>query len=178
MQSIKTPPRTMMEVFKSLPEGTLAEVINDNLYMSPSPSTAHQRVVRQLAFAIFEFVKQNRNGAEVFFSPYDVFLDEHSNAVQPDIIFISGENKRVIQKDAIHGVPDMLIEILSPFNSDHDRFRKKALYEKFGVREFWLVVPETKESEGFLLKDDKYVELGLYIGKVRSALLGNTEFNF
>ena len=124
MQSIKTPPRTMMEVFKSLPEGTLAELINGNLYMSPAPTPKHQRIIRKLTIAISSFV-DNSNLGEVFIAPCDVFLDQHSNAVQPDIIFISNEQKSIVREDAIHGIPDMLIEILSPSNSDHDLIRKK-----------------------------------------------------
>ena len=71
-----------------------------------------------------------------------------------------------------------VIEILSPFNSDHDRIRKKDLYEQSGVREFWMITPETKESEGFLLKGGKYSELQPHKGKIRSELLGNAEFEF
>lgn len=167
-----------MDVFKSLPEGTLAELINENLFMSPSPTIAHQRVLRQLAFDIFEFVKRNKRGAEVLFAPCDVFLDEYSNAVQPDIVFISDEKKSIIRKDAIHGIPDIVVEILSPFNRDHDRIRKKVLYEKFGVREFWIVDPETKETEGFFLKNGRYSESEQYIGKIRSVLLNDAEFEF
>jgi Uma2 family endonuclease len=177
MQSIKTPPRTMMEVFKSLPEGTLAELIHGNLYMSPAPTTAHQRILLKLTIAISTYV-DNADFGEVFIAPYDVFLDEHANAVQPDIIFVSRKNKSIIGKDAIHGIPDMLIEILSPGNSDHDRVRKKDLYEKCGVTEYWIVAPETKETVGFVLKNGEYSESGRYIAKIRSVLLHDTEFEF
>jgi Uma2 family endonuclease len=171
MESIKIPPRTIMEVFKMLPEGTLAEIINGSIFMSPSPTTRHQVILRQLAFVIFDFIKHKRKGAEIFFSPYDVFLDEHSNAVQPDIVLVSAENKSIIKEDAIHGIPDMLIEILSPSNEDHDLVRKKDLYEKFGVPEYWIINPETKETVGFFLKDGKYRESGHYAGKIHSAIL-------
>jgi len=167
----------MMEVFKMLPEGTLAEIINGNLYMSPAPTPEHQRIIRMLTIAISSFVDNSSSG-EVLFAPCDVFLDEHSNAVQPDIIYVSAEKKIIIREDAIHGIPDMLIEILSPGNSDHDLIRKKNLYEKFGVPEYWIVSPETKETVGFFLKDGKYSESGRYIGKIHSVLLNNTEFEF
>src|SRR5690349_13357565 len=115
MQSALTPPRTVMEVFKMLPEGTLAEIINGQLYISPVPTAEHQRIIRGLSFAIFDFAKTKAVG-EVFFAPYDVFLDEHSNAVQPDIIFVSHQNSSIAKPDAIHGTPNLLIEILSPGN--------------------------------------------------------------
>jgi hypothetical protein len=68
MQSIKTPPRSVMEVFKMLPEGTLAEIINGSIFMSPSPTTRHQAILRQLTFAIVDFLKRNKKEGEVFFA--------------------------------------------------------------------------------------------------------------
>ena len=72
----------------------------------------------------------------------------------------------------------MLIEILSPSNADHDLFRKKNLYEKFGIPEYWIINPETKETVGFFLKDGKYRESGHYVGKIHLVILDNTEFGF
>lgn len=107
-----------------------------------------------------------------------MFLDHHANAVQPDIIFVSAEKKSIVKQDAIHGIPDMLIEILSPSNSDHDLIRKKDLYEKVGVPEYWIVNPVTTETVGFFQKNGKYIESGPYVGKIHSVLLDNTEFDF
>ncbi len=166
----------MMEVFKMLPEGTLAEIINGSIFMSPSPTTKHQAILRQIAFSIYETTKNT--GGEVLFAPCDVFLDEHANAVQPDIFFIVPANQSIIKVNAIHGIPDLVIEILSPSNSDHDLICKRDLYEKFKVPEYWIVDPETKETTGFLIKDGKYSEPETYIGKIRSVVLGNTEFHF
>ena len=160
-----------------LPEGTLAELINGTIYMSPAPNPFHQRALRNLSFAISSFVEQNGLG-EVFFAPCDVYLDNHSNAVQPDIIFISTEKNGIVQKSGIIGIPDMLIEVLSPGNSNHDTITKKALYEKFGVQEYWIVNPDTKETTGYSLKDNQYISLGQFIGKIHSVLLDNQAFEF
>jgi Uma2 family endonuclease len=125
------PPRTLMEVFKMLPEGTLAEIINNRLYMSPSPIGRHQRLITNLTLAIGAFVKSKRLG-EIFVAPFDVFLDEEENAVQPDLIFVSSSKAHITDDEGvIHGVPDMLIEILSPGNPQHDTITKKELYERF-----------------------------------------------
>jgi Uma2 family endonuclease len=172
-----TPPRTIMEVFKMLPEGTLAELINGNLYMSPAPTPKHQRIVLKLTSTILDFIEQGKMG-EVFLSPCDVFFDEHSNAVQPDIIYVSFENSFIVKEDeSIQGVPDLLIEILSSGNSKHDKVRKKDLYEKFGVKEYWIVNPDTKETIGYTLKNGEYKEIGIYSGKIESILL-NHSFEF
>src|SRR6478736_646183 len=131
MQSIKTPPRTIMEVFQMLPEGTLAELINGSLYMSPAPTTQHQRTILDLSVALTTYVKQHKLG-EIFIAACDIYLDEHSNAVQPDIIFISSEKSETVKESGIHGIPDILIEVLSPGISEHDTVVKKELYRKFG----------------------------------------------
>jgi Uma2 family endonuclease len=176
MQGIKTPPRTIGEVFKSLPEGTLAELIDGTLYMSPAPSPKHQRIVGRIFTQLSSYVLENNLG-EVFLSPCDVFFDEHSNAVQPDLIFISSQNSSLVGQEAIHGAPDLLIEVLSPGNSNHDLIRKKGLYEKFGVKEYWIIDPDTKETIGYFLKDGIYISLGTFSGKIRSAQL-QQEFAF
>lgn len=177
MQSITTPPRTIMEVFQMLPEGTLAELINGTIYMSPAPNPFHQRTILNLSLALSSYVKKNRIG-EIFISPCDVYLDNNSNAVQPDIIYISSEKNGIVEKSGILGIPDMLIEVLSPGNSNHDTVTKKALYEKFGVQEYWMVNPDTKETTGYSLKDNEYISLGQFIGKIHSALLDNQMFEF
>lgn len=170
MRFADNPPRTIMEVFKILPEGTLAELIDGSIYMSPSPTARHQRTVGKLYKVLSAHIEKNRLG-EIFISPFDVYLDEIANAVQPDLIFIAADNFSVIGEDAIHGVPDMLLEILSPGNPQHDLVRKKGLYEKFGVREYWIINPDTKEASGFVLKDGKYGDAVQFTGKIKSALL-------
>jgi Uma2 family endonuclease len=176
MQIGNSPRRTTMEVFRMLPEGTLAEIINGSIVMSPAPSPEHQRVIRDLSFVLHQFVKQHQLG-EVLFAPCDVFLDEHSNAVQPDIIFISKKNVGIIQKDSIHGIPDLLIEVLSPGNNHYDHVQKKELYQKFGVIEYWIVDPVTKDTFGFSLNDGSYQTIGEHAGMISSALLGQS-FSF
>src|SRR5436190_4211357 len=90
--SIETPPRTIMEVYKSLPEGTLAELINNVIYMSPSPVFNHQDILLEIASQFRDQLKSKKLG-KVAVAPFDVYLDEKSNAVQPDIVVILSANK-------------------------------------------------------------------------------------
>jgi Uma2 family endonuclease len=170
---IHTPPRTIMEVFKMLPEGALAELIEGTLYISLAPNTNHQRI----AGKIFIGLSAINQGGEAFIAPFDVFLDEVQNAVQPDVIYVSKQNLSIIKNDAIHGVPDLLVEVISPGNSKHDLVLKKDLYQKFGVKEYWIIDPETKETTGYSLKDGIYIECGRYSAKVYSVIL-QQEFAF
>jgi Uma2 family endonuclease len=155
-----TPPRTIMEVYKNLPEGTLAELIDNVLYMSPSPVKNHQQVLQIIFRRLSEAVEDVGKG-EIIIAPFDVYLDATSNAVQPDIIVILNSNKGHSKPNGhFHGVPDLIVEILSPGNRDYDLVKKKDLYERFGVTEYWIVDPESKETIGYFLQDSKFISLG------------------
>lgn len=167
-----------MEEFKALPEGTLAELINGTLFMSPSPTTEHQQISSDLLTDINIFIRKYRKGGRVFHAAYDVHLDDEENVVQPDIVYVSPENLSIVKKDSIHGTPDLLIEILSPSNASHDLDLKKGLYEKFGVSEYWIVSPITKECSGYRLQDGRYGEPLQMKNKVRIAVLGDQVFEF
>lgn len=169
------PPRTAMEVFKLLPEGTLCEVIENQLYMAPPPSDSHQKASVILLLQIGNYILENDLG-EVRHAPYGVFLDAE-NAVEPDLIFLTKERLHLIQKDGIHGAPDIIVEILSPNNRKYDSITKRNLYEKFGVKEYWIVDPETKLATGYEWKEGKYYELGTSTATLPSKLLRQT-FSF
>ncbi len=160
-----------MELYKSLPEGTLAELIDNTIYMSPSPKFIHQKTSRTIAHELENLIVEGELG-EVISAPFDVYLDEKSNAVQPDIVVVLKQNDRIIDREgSIHGVPDLLIEILSKGNEENDRVRKKKLYEKFGVKEYWVVDPVTRQSIGYTLVNGRYKILKEETGIIRSVLL-------
>ena len=161
-----------MEVYRILPEGTRAELINDTLYMSPAPTTKHQKVIFTLAGQFYAYINEKKNG-EVLISPVDVFLNE-KNAVQPDIAFIANENISIIKEDGIYGAPDLIIEILSPGTESFDKKTKRDRYEKAGVKEYWIVDPKTKECSGFGLNKKKFAPIKKEKGKLTSPLLKHT----
>lgn len=156
--SFQQPPRTAVEVYSLLPEGTRCEVVENQLYMSPAPIRKHQRISAVIQAKLFSFVEENGLG-EVYDAPTDVYIDE-KNIFQPDIFFISNKNKKALTYKGIEGAPDLVIEILSPSNSDHDAVRKKAVYERCGVQEFWIVDPEARTVYGYLLIKGKYQSIG------------------
>jgi Uma2 family endonuclease len=91
------------------------------------------------------------------------------------IIYVSNENSTIVDEEStIHGVPDLLIEILSPGNRNYDLEIKKNLYEKFGVKEYWAIDPLTKEVLGYFLIDGKYLDAEMLKGKIASKLLSKT----
>ena len=169
-------PITALDVFRILPEGTRAEVIFNTLYMSPSPFFEHQKFSMQLSNRIGTWVEKNNYGT-LLYAPFDVYLEEHISVVQPDLLFISNKNKSIIKDDGYaHGAPDLIIEILSK-NENRDRTLKKDLYEKAGVKEYFIVDPKTKMTEAFVLKGKKYQVNYSRKKHFQSALL-KLEFTF
>lgn len=158
METMLKPPRTGMEAFKLMPEGTYCQLINDILIMSPAPTTQHARIQGKIFSILTNFVGKNGIG-EVYFAPVDVYLNR-KNAFQPDIFYISTERKDIIKEDGIYGSPEVVIEILSKGNRKTDLIKKKNVYEATGVKEYWVVDPETKWCEGFVLENQSYKSLG------------------
>lgn len=154
MKNITDIPRTAMEVFNMLPEGTRCEVIDNTLYMSPSPSTNHQDTLGDIFFKIKQYLIQNQSG-KIFIAPLDVYLDNELDVVQPDLIFIKTDNQHLIQKKGIVGSPDMIIEILSS-NMVYDMTKKFELYQRNQVTEYIIINPDTKEVLHYLLNSRTY----------------------
>jgi Uma2 family endonuclease len=163
-----------MEVYKNLPEGTLAELIDNVIYMSPSPVKVHQQVLQTIFRRLSEAIEDSGRG-EIIIAPFDVYLDSTSNAVQPDISVILQGNGGYSKPDGhFHGVPDIIVEILSPGNKEYDLVKKKELYERFGVKEYWIVDPQTKIALGYFLENSQYISLGEVPNSLPLKLVGNT----
>ncbi|WP_042353499.1 Uma2 family endonuclease [Bacillus rubiinfantis] len=149
-------------------EGERLELIDGEIFnMSPAPSKRHQQILRELS-AIFTFYLRDKDKeCEVFFAPFDVRLfaenkadHEIDHVVQPDLSIVCDPHK--LDDKGCKGAPDMIIEILSPASVKLDRWRKYQLYEKAGVKEYWLVDPINESVEVFLLTDGKYQFSGVY----------------
>ncbi len=137
------------------------ELINGMAYnMAPAPSVNHQRISRQLLLQIGIFLSDKP--CEVFSAPLDVRLPETDqkdedtkNVVQPDIVVICDSSK--LDEKGCKGAPDLIIEIVSPASASIDNIKKMELYEKNGVKEYWIVHPIYK-----IVTIYKIMENGLY----------------
>lgn len=174
-QTLIQPPKTILEVWESLPEGTLCQLINNNLIMSPAPSILHQEILNEINVGIAIFLRTNQLG-KVLIAPLDVQFSME-NILQPDIIFIKNENLNKLKSKRLSGAPDLVIEILSPSTSQFDYVEKKIIYERSGVQEYFIVEPDSKSVDSFFLKNGKYEEQKSVTGRINSKLLG-TEINF
>src|SRR4030065_1510297 len=143
------------EDYLKTPDDKRYELIEGELLMTPSPITNHQRISGRIEFALRKFVSENDLG-EVFDAPYDVYLDDE-NVVQPDMMFISKGRSKIIGEKNLQGAPDLVVEILSESTAYRDLIQKKKLYAKFGVKEFWIVIPDEESIEVYILKDNTFL---------------------
>ena len=116
------------------------EIIDGEHYVTPSPNTKHQAVSVYLVSSIHIYLRQHPIG-HVFSAPFDVVLSD-LDVVEPDLLYISRERLTVLTKADVRGAPDLVVEILSPGTRLADERTKLKLYERFGVREYWVVDPE------------------------------------
>jgi Uma2 family endonuclease len=138
--------------YLQLPENAPYQLINGKLIFMAAPIPKHQRIVVRLTAYLFNYVDKNKLG-EIFCSPTDVKFD-HENIVQPDILYISIARAHIIQR-MIFGAPEFIVEILSDNNKDNDLIRKKKLYGKYNVSEYWIVYPEEEQIEVFYSRNNE-----------------------
>jgi Uma2 family endonuclease len=134
--------------------------------MSPAPTFAHQKVSGNILAAFHHYLLDK--SCEVLAAPFDVRLSgeeqdqETFHVVQPDIVVICDRHK--IDQRGCKGAPDLVVEILSPGTAvKRDRRDKFRLYEKYGVREYWIVDPLHETIEVYLLQESGFGEQQLYI---------------
>ena len=155
MLAVEKKKKYTIEDYMLLEEGEPFQLIENDLIMSPSPSLIHQLILGEFYDALKTFNKtQNLNGLVVL-SPIDVYFDD-DNVYQPDIVFISADRKNLIVDGRIQGAPDLVIEILSPFNAYYDLRQKMGIYQKYGVNEYIIVDPIQENADSYILQDGVY----------------------
>ena len=159
MGQLKTRPRKTVDDYMKLPEGVRAELIEGEILKSPSPKTRHQRRVLNITVALREFV-EGRGLGHVFVAPLDVHLPSR-DVVQPDVLVVFKANEPIIQ-DWIRGVPDLVVEVISPDNSERDLLVKRRIYAQNGIPEYWLVDGESLSVEVLKLVGDRYDSFGYF----------------
>ncbi|MEW5786191.1 MAG: Uma2 family endonuclease [Bacillota bacterium] len=142
------------EDYRKLPEGAPYQLVGGELVLTPAPGTYHEIISFNLGLALGKFAVSHQLG-RVLFAPIDVYLNE-TETYQPDIIFIARERIEIIEPARINGAPDLVVEILSPATAYYDLRKKYKVYERSGVREYWIIDPEEKSAQIFLLKEGKF----------------------
>lgn len=143
------------EAYAALPfDGKRHEIIEGEHYVNPAPNLYHQEVSRHIQFQLYTQIELQELG-KVMNAPVDLQLSEH-DIVQPDLVIVTKQRKHILTPTKIKGVPDLVVEILSPSNSDHDLKTKRKLYERVGIPEYWIVLPDEHQVLQLLLVDGAY----------------------
>lgn len=140
------------------PDDERAELINGEIFlMAPSPSRGHQGISVELTRQFANYLEGKK--CKAYHAPFDVRLFEKEGdapedvdtVVEPDLVVICDPSK--LDDRGCKGAPDMVVEILSPSTQRHDRLVKLGLYQRAGVREYWIVSPEEQTVQVFLQQD-------------------------
>src|SRR5947208_5614121 len=141
------------EDFLTLPDdGVRREIVEGEVLVTPAPNIRHQDLVGRLFYTLEQHIRA-RGGGRAFISPLDVRLSEH-DIVEPDVLFVADDRVSIIKEKFMLGSPSLLIEVVSDPRTD--RVRKRALYARAGVPEYWVVDPHADRVEVHLLSQERY----------------------
>lgn len=133
-----------VEDYRAMPGGPpYYQLIDGELIMSPSPNRYHQVIVGNVFDLLRGYLRHHPIG-EVYLAPLDTYLSE-TDVVQPDVLFVSNANRHLLADDGIHGGPDLVVEVISPWNGQLEKRRKRPLYARSGVKEEWLIDPHLEQ---------------------------------
>ena len=136
------------------------DIIDGEMIMSAKPTLLHQTVLKLLFMGIYPFVTEHKLG-EVLFAPLDIIVSEEPlRTRQPDVMFVSNENKGIL-REFVHGGPNLVADILSPSNDRKNIETKLADYAGLGILECWLVSPQAQTVEILVLEQGKWRRLAI-----------------
>ena len=122
-------------------DGKRHEIIDGEHYVTPSPNVRHQVLVLRLACELQHYCRSQPQAGQVFAAPLDVLLSPF-DIVEPDLFVVTGDQAGILTEKNVQGPPALVIEVLSKSTRKRDAQTKRRLFERTGVREYWLVDPE------------------------------------
>ena len=141
--------------YVALPDdGRRYEILDGALAVTPAPGRRHQRAVGALFRVLDGHVRGHELG-EVYVSPFDVILDDTS-IVQPDIVYVAATRLGIVAERGVEGAPSLAVEVTSPSTRQHDRNTKLGLYARHGVPHVWIVDPEARSIDAYVLRSGVY----------------------
>jgi Uma2 family endonuclease len=141
--------------YATLPDdGRRYEIHDGELSVTAAPTPQHQMISGRLFLAVTRWLEANPGG-ELLYAPLDVILADTS-IVQPDIVYLASDRLERISARGIEGAPTLAVEILSPSTRTIDRVVKTRLYARYEVPFLWLVDPDARSVEAFVLERDRY----------------------
>ena len=134
-------------------DGKRYEVLEGDLIVSPSPKVKHQEIVLRLTRLLDQADRAERG--RLLLAPMDVVLSDR-DVVEPDLLFIATDRLGIVTEENVQGAPDLVVEVISEGSRHRDAITKRHIYERHGVRFYWLVDPEEETVRVFELLDGAY----------------------
>lgn len=161
-----------IEDYEKLPEDMRFELIDGVLYYISAPLLVHQALVALLHQELKDYIRKKQGDCIAMLSPADIHLrrDDNKTMVQPDIFVVCDRGK--FRRHRIEGAPDLIIEILSPSTKKKDCVIKLNKYIEAGVREYWLVDPETQKVMVYILEEDVIPKIYTFTDRIPVAVFG------
>ena len=165
--------------YRTWPEDERWELIDGVVYdMSPAPSRFHQGLITEFIFQFRAYLQDK--SCRIYAAPFDVRLpdgdepdDDIVTVVQPDLVVVCDRNK--LDERGCKGAPDLIIEILSPSTVSKDLHDKFKLYERVGVKEYWIVHPQDQTVMVFRREGEVFGRAAMFAreGQIKIPLLGD-----
>ena len=141
-------------------DGTRYELYDGRPLALASPSDVHQEISIELSTQLHTYLRGKK--CKVYTAPFDarIFEEEGDDpesvdtVLQPDLMVVCDPNK--VDRRGVHGAPDLIVEILSPSTAQYDRLIKFNLYQRAGVREYWIIDPTSRVVSTYTLENGKY----------------------
>jgi len=148
------------EDYRNFPDEMRCEILDGEVYdMTPAPTTTHQAVVFRVGYLLERHLESKGHPCRIFVAPIDVILSDR-DIVQPDVVVICDRSK--IKDAGIFGAPEVVFEVISPSTETKDRKKKRDQFERFGVKEYFMVHPERRFIEKYTLDAGIYKKPELY----------------
>ena len=146
---------TFRDLEEMFPEDdkVIRELIDGELFVTPSPTFRHQQIALRLGAELHNYTKEH--GGAAVMAPVGVYLDD-KNFVEPDVLFLRADHLDRVQGAYVRAAPDLVIEVSSPSTRKRDVTKKRELYERFGVAEYWFVDLDADRVEVYRLDEGRY----------------------
>ena len=153
-------PRFTIQDYMATPEDKRYQLLDGEITVAPLPSVAHQRILGNLVRSLIAILA-DRDLGQVWAAPLDVVLSEY-DVVQPDVSFVAKSRAYIVTGGYVQGAPDLIVEVLDIGTVEYDRGYKCQLYGRHGVKEYWMVDPDSETIDVLGESEDGIVTLNSF----------------
>jgi Uma2 family endonuclease len=146
--------------YRLLPQRSCCEILDGKRFPQSVPAIKHQAVILKIASALLRYAESHKLGL-VLQGPCDVILSG-TIVIQPDILFVKNERRGLIGERSLRGIPDLVVEVLSPDTRERDLKAKKRIYSRYEIQEYWVVDPDARTVDTLIWSELGYISARRY----------------